>query len=68
MFYFFRRGEHFVRCELRTVDDHYELVIVREDGTEDVERYEREEQLTARWSTLQQQFLREGWWGPHGRE
>lgn len=68
MFYFFRREEQFIRCELRSVDDGYELVIVRPDGTEAVERFDAEDDLTARWSALQQRFLREGWWGPHGRE
>lgn len=68
MFYFFRRGEQFIRCELRSVDDGYQLVIVRADGKEDVEHYDTEERLSARWSSLQQEFLREGWWGPHGRE
>jgi hypothetical protein len=68
MFYFFRRGEQFVRCELRVVDDHYELTILRPDGAEEVEQFDTEEQLTTRWSVLQHQFLREGWWGPHGRD
>jgi hypothetical protein len=68
MFYFFRRGEQFVRCELQTSDDDYKIVIVREDGTESVENFENDQQLTERWSALQQQFLRDGWWGPHGRD
>ena len=54
--------------ELRVVDDHYELTILRPDGAEEVEQFDTEEQLTTRWSVLQHQFLREGWWGPHGRE
>jgi hypothetical protein len=68
VFYFFRRGEQFVRCELRKVDDGYQLIILRVDGTEAVEQYDSEDKLTARWSSLQQELLREGWWGPHGRE
>jgi hypothetical protein len=68
MFYFFRRGEKFIRCELRTGDDGYELVIVGEDGQESIERFDTEEELSARWSALQQGYTRDGWWGPHGRE
>lgn len=68
MFYFFRRGEQFVRCELRSERDSYQLVIVHEDGSESVEQFETEEAMTARWSALQQEYSRQGWWGPHGRE
>jgi hypothetical protein len=70
MFYFFRRGEQFVRCELRSAPDAdgYELIIVHPDGRETVEYFDTEEGLTDRWSELQRQYLRLGWWGPHGRE
>ena len=68
MFYFFRRADQFVRCELRSADDSYELMIVGPDGRETVERFDTEEELTQRWTELQRAYLRDGWWGPHGRE
>lgn len=68
MFYFFRRGEQFVRCELRTDCDGYVIVVVNEDGRESIEHFDTEEEMSARWSALQQEYTRKGWWGPHGRE
>ena len=68
MFYFFERNEKFIRCELRPGGEGYELVILGEDGVEKTERYETEEELTARWAALQQTLKRQGWWGPHGRD
>lgn len=68
MFYFFERNAQFIRCELRPGSDGFELIVVRHDGTEQIERFDSEEELTARWAALQQSLQREGWWGPHGRD
>lgn len=68
MFYFFRRGEQFVRCELRSVDERFEIAILGVDGKEAVERFDTEDAMTERWASLQREYVRQGWWGPHGRE
>ena len=70
MFYFFRRGDVTVRCEVRP-DPHgggYELVIDRPDAMVRIERYQEPASLNERWTTLEQTLLDEGWWGPYGRD
>jgi hypothetical protein len=70
MFYFFRRGDVRLRCEVRTgpQGDGYELVIDRPDAMVCIERFEEPASLNQRWTTLERTLLREGWWGPYGRD
>jgi hypothetical protein len=71
MFYFFRRDEQYIRCEIRGAMDSisdYELVIVEPSGDERVERYSSSAEVHQRWLDLQQGFVHAGWWGPLGRE
>jgi hypothetical protein len=67
MVYFFERGGSFIRCEVHHVGDHYELLIVRSDGTESVERYADADSVHSRQLALQQGLTTGGWSGPHGR-
>jgi hypothetical protein len=71
MFYFFRRDEEYVRCEIRGAMDSmsdYELVIVEPSGEERIERYSSSADVHNRWLQVQQNFVHAGWWGPLGRE
>jgi hypothetical protein len=71
MFYFFRRDEEYIRCEIRgAMDslDEYELVIVEPSGTERVERHPSSTAVHNRWLEVLQSFVHDGWWGPLGRE
>jgi hypothetical protein len=71
MFYFFRRDEEYIRCEIRGAMDSledYELVIVEPSGAERIERYSSSTEVHNRWLQVQQSFVHAGWWGPLGRE
>jgi hypothetical protein len=71
MFYFFKRGTEYVRCEIRGAMDsatEYELVIVEPSGSERVERHPTSGAVHRRWIEIQSEFQQEGWWGPVGRE
>jgi hypothetical protein len=67
MFWWFKRGDSYVRYESRQNDNAaFELRIVNEDGSETVERFDTEEELTARQRALEQELMDKGWTGPHG--
>lgn len=69
MFYFFKRGQEFVRYEVRTTEaETYEIVAVGPDGNAQVKEYPTARELNAEWTVLQQDLLRRGWWGPYGRD
>jgi hypothetical protein len=67
MIYFFERSGNFIRCEVHNVGDHYELLIVRSDGTESVERFADADGVHARQIALERGLVSGGWSGPHGR-
>jgi hypothetical protein len=66
VFYFFKRGNDTVRCEVRADSGGtgYEIVITDPDGTERVEQFTTSEQVHDRWLELHKRFEDEGWWGP----
>lgn len=66
MFYFFRRGDALIRCEVRTDwdGDGYELVIDRPGAVVRIERFRRTGDLNQRWEEFEQGLLSEGWRGP----
>lgn len=66
MFYFFRRGEAQIRCEVRTDwnGEGYELVIDRTDSMVQVERFRGAGELNRRWTEFEGMLLRDGWRGP----
>ena len=67
MFYFFKRENEWLRCEIRGAMDSmsdYELVIVEPSGEERVERYSSPAEVHRRWLQIQQGFEHAGWWGP----
>ena len=67
MFWWFERAGRFVRCAAQPVPgDGYELRITRPDGTEQVERFSASSDLAKRQSVLEDEFLADGWTGPHG--
>jgi hypothetical protein len=67
MVYFFERSGSFVRCEVHDLGGHFELVIVRPDGTESVERYADADSVHTRQVALEKGLINGGWTGPHGR-
>ena len=66
MFYFFRRGDARLRCEVRSDwdGDGYELVIDRTDAMVHIERFRAARDLNQRWTELEEGLLRDGWRGP----
>ena len=69
MFYFFRRGEASVRCEVRSDSDGtgYELVVDRPDAMVTIERFVAPPDLNRRWREIERTLNREGWNGPRVR-
>ena len=69
MFYFFQRGSDYIRCEISgSPDTGFILVITQPDGLERVEKFRSSEAVHERWLDLQEGLVKEGWWGPHGRD
>src|SRR5438105_7395519 len=67
MFWWFKRGSDYVRYESRQIAEHaYELRVIDAGGSERVERFETERDLTDRQRELERGLLEEGWTGPHG--
>ena len=67
MFYWFQRGQEFLRYESREVSKGaYQLVVVTADGTERVEHFTDAGALHARQVVLARELEDEGWDGPHG--
>ena len=66
MFYFFRRGDALIRCEVRADwnGEGYELVIDRAGAMVRVERFRAARELNQRWTEFEGTLLRDGWRGP----
>jgi hypothetical protein len=66
VFYFFKRGNETVQCEVRAEPEGpgYEIVITESNGSERTERFATSEQVHDRWVELHKRFEHEGWWGP----
>jgi hypothetical protein len=66
MFYFFRRGDSLIRCEVRADwnSEGYELVIDRSGSMVQVERFNAAGELNRRWSEFEGLLIRDGWLGP----
>ena len=66
VFYFFKRGNETVQCEVRSEPDGpgYEIVITEPNGVQRIERFATSEQVHDRWVELHKRFELEGWWGP----
>jgi hypothetical protein len=69
MFYFFQRGQEYIRCEISgSPDAGFTLVVTHPNGAERVERFRSSDAVHERWLSLQETLVKEGWWGPHGRD
>jgi hypothetical protein len=67
MFWWFKRGDHYVRYEARQTGRHvYELCFVDVDGSERIERFDDEQALVERQRELESTLTDGGWTGPHG--
>ena len=65
---FFEQSGRFIRCETRDRSDGtFELLVVDEDGREQVEHFTMAEALDDRLAELQSHFQASGWFGPYGR-
>ena len=69
IWFFERRGEH-LRCEIRPQieGDRYDLFITHPDGTESVESFADQRDLSRRTEELEQLWRAEGWNGPFSRD
>ena len=69
MFYFFKRGPDFVRCEISGDEaSGYRIVITEPNGEERVETAATSDAAHAKWLEIQERLRSDGWWGPHGRD
>jgi hypothetical protein len=69
MFYFFRKGEEYLRCELRPRENGSCDLFIQEPGADErVEHFRRPEDAQERWEELRIRFNVDGWAGPFGRE
>ena len=69
MFYFFRKGNEYLRCELRPRNNGAcDLFIVEPNCEERVERFKTSALAEQRWEELRVRFNVDGWAGPFGRE
>jgi hypothetical protein len=70
MFYFFRRGESSIRCEVRTDADGraYDLIVERPDAMIVVESFAAAPDLNRRWREIERTLHLEGWHGPRVRD
>jgi hypothetical protein len=66
MFYWFQRGKDLMRYEARETREVYELVVVRADGSENIEHFKSSGELRQREMELISELAGEGWEGPHG--
>jgi hypothetical protein len=65
--YFFERRGSFIRCEVHDIGGYFELVIIRPDGSECVERYADADSVHARQVALEKGLVSGGSTRPHGR-
>lgn len=69
MFYFFQKGNDYLRCEIRgRGDGSYELLIDEPETAQRIEQFATPQQANRRWEELQKRFSGDGWFGPFGRE
>jgi hypothetical protein len=67
MFWWFKRGDQFLRYESRAVTTGtFELTVVMPDGTERVEKDTDQERVGGSSCRLRARTGRRGWTGPHG--
>ena len=67
MFWWFKRGDDYIRYESRqTGVGRYQLCVVMVDGTERVETFDDERDLLERQRVLESDLAGEGFTGPHG--
>ncbi len=67
MFWWFKRGDDYIRYEARQSGiGMYQLCVVTVDGTERVETFDDERDLVERQRVLESSLADEGFTGPHG--
>lgn len=68
MIFFFEQQGRYVRCEVLPLPDGAsELIVTAPEGNQTVEVLNGAE-VTRRISELRESMLRDGWWGPVGRD
>ena len=67
VFYFFKKGNDTVTCEVRTssTGPGFDIVIIEADGTVRTETHPTSEAVHKRWLEVLERFQRDGWWGHH---
>jgi hypothetical protein len=67
VFWWFEKDGSYLRCEVLEVrTGHFELRVVRADGTEQVEEFSDADQLATRQQAVVTELKHQGWTGPHG--
>jgi hypothetical protein len=67
MFWWFKRGDDYIRYEARqAARGVYQLCVITVDGTERVETFDDERDLVERQRLLETSLVGEGFTGPHG--
>jgi hypothetical protein len=66
VFWWFERSGQYMRYEARETPGGYELRIIKPDGSEIVENFERSDDLSKRQVDFEQELAKDGWNGPHG--
>ena len=66
MFWWFERSGQYLRYEAREMPGGYELRIISPDGSEQVETFQRSEDLNKRQQDFERELAKDGWTGPHG--
>jgi hypothetical protein len=67
VFYFFRRGDDIITCEVRSspTGSGYDIIVIEPGGAVRTETHATSEAVHKRWMELLERFQTDGWWGPH---
>jgi hypothetical protein len=65
--YFFSRDDEFIQCEIHPGAPHM-LAVIKPGEPKAVEWHRSSETLDARQNEIREEFTRQGWFGPFGRD
>jgi hypothetical protein len=68
MVWFYEHSGSFRRFEIYPEGTHYRLIVGYSDDSERVEEFDTYDALVRRTESLQYEWKRSGWKGPHGRD
>ena len=70
MFYFFEKGRQSLQCEVRNTDlpDTFAIVLTEPNGKVRTQYITGSKEVQRRWTELESDLAKAGWWGPLGRD